>query len=136
MPKTCILWASGICFMYHLLINRLLWRCVHNGFSFNKGGYPMDTNSLSHMKWECKYHIMFALKCRRKIAYGELKQDIANILSVLSKRKGAEIIEVKYVRTMCICCWEYPQYKRIEFWRILKRQKYPNDIWTTCKFKV
>lgn len=56
----------------------------------------MDVNSLSHTRWECKYHILFAPKFRRKVAYGELKQDIANILSMLCKRKGVEIIEAEY----------------------------------------
>lgn len=55
----------------------------------------MDVNSLSHTRWECKYHILFAPKFRRKVAYGELKQDIANILSMLCKRKGVEIIEAE-----------------------------------------
>ena len=45
----------------------------------------MDVNSLSHTKWNCKYHIVFAPKYRRKIVYGQLKQDIANILSSLCK---------------------------------------------------
>lgn len=36
----------------------------------------MDINSLSHAKWACKHYIVFAPKIRRKIAYGELKQDI------------------------------------------------------------
>ena len=54
----------------------------------------MDINSLSHTKWNCKYHIVFAPKYRRKIAYGKMKQDIiANILSMLCKRKGVEIVE-------------------------------------------
>lgn len=44
----------------------------------------MDNNSLSHTKWNCKYHIVFAPKFRRKIIYGKLRQDIANILSVSS----------------------------------------------------
>ena len=55
----------------------------------------MDMNSLAHTKWECKYHIVFAPKFRRKVAYGELKQDIANILSTLCKRKGVEIVEAE-----------------------------------------
>ena len=55
----------------------------------------MDVNSLSHTRWECKYHILFAPKFRRKVAYGELKQDIANILSMLCKRKGVNIIEAE-----------------------------------------
>ena len=55
----------------------------------------MDKNSLAHTRWECKYHIVFAPKFRRKVAYGQIKQDIANILSTLCKRKGVEIIEAE-----------------------------------------
>ena len=55
----------------------------------------MDSNSLSHTKWNCKYHIVFAPKFRRKIIYGKLRQDIANILSALCKRKGAKIVEAE-----------------------------------------
>ena len=55
----------------------------------------MDMNSLSLSKWECKYHIVFAPKFRRKVAYGQLKQDIAIILSTLCKRKGVDIIEAE-----------------------------------------
>ena len=53
----------------------------------------MDINSLAHTKWNCKYHIVFAPKYRRKIIYGQLKRDIANILSMLCKRKGVKIVE-------------------------------------------
>ncbi len=55
----------------------------------------MDVNSLSHSKWNCKYHIVFASKFRRKVAYGALRQDIANILSMLCKRKGVNIVEAE-----------------------------------------
>lgn len=55
----------------------------------------MDKNSLSHTTWNCKYHIVFAPKYRRKIVFGELKQDIANILSMLCKRKEVRIIEAE-----------------------------------------
>ncbi len=55
----------------------------------------MDTNSLSHTKWECKYHIVFAPKFRRKVIYGKIKADVARILSELCKRKGVEIIEAE-----------------------------------------
>ena len=40
----------------------------------------MDVNSLSHTKWNCKYHIVFAPKYRRKVAYGKLREDIRNQL--------------------------------------------------------
>ena len=47
----------------------------------------MDMNSLAHTKWECKYHIVFAPKFRRKVIYGQIKADGGNILSMLCKRK-------------------------------------------------
>ena len=52
----------------------------------------MDKNSLAHTQWECKYHIVFAPKFRRKVVYGKIREDIARILSELCKRKGIEII--------------------------------------------
>ena len=55
----------------------------------------MNNNSLAHTRWNCKYHIVFAPKFRRKIIYNELKQDIANILSMLCKRKSVHIIEAE-----------------------------------------
>ena len=55
----------------------------------------MDKNCLAHTTWNCKYHVVFAPKYRRKVIYGELRRDIANILSMLCKRKGVEIIEAE-----------------------------------------
>lgn len=52
----------------------------------------MDNNSLSHTKWTCKYHIVFAPKFRRKVIYKQIRADIGHILSELCKRKGVEII--------------------------------------------
>ena len=55
----------------------------------------MDMNSLAHTKQECKYHIVFAPKFRRKVIYGKIRADVGNILSMLCKRKGVEIIEAE-----------------------------------------
>ena len=55
----------------------------------------MDNNSLSHTKWNCKYHIVFAPKYRRQIIYGRLKQDIGSILRDLCNRKGINIIKAE-----------------------------------------
>ena len=52
-----------------------------------------NNNSLSHTTWNCKYHIVFAPKYRRKVAYGKLKEDIRDIISMLCKRKGVNIVE-------------------------------------------
>ena len=52
-----------------------------------------DINSLSHSKWRCKYHMVFAPKYRRQAIYGTIKQDVGKILRQLSENKGVEIIE-------------------------------------------
>ena len=52
-----------------------------------------DIQSLSHSKWNCKYHIVFAPKYRRQVIYGKLKSEIGKILRDLCERKGVEIIE-------------------------------------------
>ena len=54
-----------------------------------------DTKSLSHSKWNCKYHIVFAPKYRRQVVYGKLKVDIGKILRTLCEQKGVEIIEAE-----------------------------------------
>ncbi len=53
----------------------------------------MDTQSLAHSKWRCKYHIVFAPKYRRQVIYGKIKTDIGAILRKLCEYKGVEIIE-------------------------------------------
>jgi len=55
----------------------------------------MDNESLSHTRWECKYHIVFAPKYRRQVIYGKLKSDVGKILRELCERKGIEIIEAE-----------------------------------------
>ena len=54
-----------------------------------------DISSLAHTKWECKYHIVFAVKFRRKAIYGKLKKEIGVILRELCRRKEVEIIEAE-----------------------------------------
>ena len=47
-----------------------------------------DNNSLTHTKWNCKYHVVFAPKYRRQVIYGKILRDLCN-------RKGIEIIEAE-----------------------------------------
>ena len=54
-----------------------------------------DMNSLSHSKWRCKYHIVFAPKYRRQIIYKKLRRDIGKILRTLCENKKANIIEAE-----------------------------------------
>ena len=50
-------------------------------------------STLSHTKWNCSYHIIFAPKYRRKAIYGKLKKDIGRYLRRLCEYKGVEIVE-------------------------------------------
>ena len=55
----------------------------------------LDTDSLAHTQWNCKYHIVFALKYRRQVIYGKNKVDIGKMLRKLCEYKGIEIIEAE-----------------------------------------
>ena len=54
-----------------------------------------DINSLSHTKWNCKYHIVFAPKYRRKVFYGEKRAEEGAILRQLCEWKGVRIVEAE-----------------------------------------
>ncbi len=49
--------------------------------------------SLSHTKWECKYHVVFIPKCRRKTLYQELRRHLGEILRRLAEQKESQIEE-------------------------------------------
>ena len=51
------------------------------------------TNSLAHTKWNCKYHIVFAPKYRRKIFYEQHRLEIREVLRKLCQWKGVEVME-------------------------------------------
>jgi len=57
--------------------------------------YTDDLHSLSHTKWNCKYHIVFAPKYRRKAFYGYRRVEIGAILRELCEWKGINIIEAE-----------------------------------------
>ena len=54
-----------------------------------------DMNSLSHSKWRCKYHIVFAPKYRRMVIYRQLRADVGKIFRRLCEQKKVNIIEAE-----------------------------------------
>ena len=52
-----------------------------------------QTNSLTHTKRMCKYHIVFTPKYRRKIIYNQYRESLREIIKLLCKYKGLEILE-------------------------------------------
>ena len=55
----------------------------------------LDTDSLAHTKWNCKYHVVFAPKYRRQVIYGKIKADIGKMLRKLCEYKQIEILEAE-----------------------------------------
>lgn len=50
-------------------------------------------SSLSHSKWDCKYHVVFVPKYRRKILYGKIRKFLGQIFHELASHKGCTILE-------------------------------------------
>jgi putative transposase len=52
-----------------------------------------DYQSLSHSKWECKYHVVFIPKCRRKALYGEVRWELGALFRTLAEQKESAVEE-------------------------------------------
>ena len=53
----------------------------------------MNDKILSHSRWDCKYHVVFIPKCRKRILYGQLKKYVGDILRMIAKQKECEVLE-------------------------------------------
>jgi putative transposase len=52
-----------------------------------------EAGNLNHTKWECKYHVVFIPKCRRKVLYGELRRYLGDVFRALAMQKESRIEE-------------------------------------------
>ena len=52
-----------------------------------------NINSLSHSRWECKYHVVWIPKCRRKVLFGQLRKHLGEVLHDLARQKQSKILE-------------------------------------------
>jgi len=52
-----------------------------------------DVQSLKHTTWECKYHVVWIPKCRKKVLYGQLRKSVGEILRGLAQQKESMILE-------------------------------------------
>lgn len=56
-----------------------------------------EYQSLNHTKWECKYHVVWIPKCRKKALYGQLRKQLGPVLKELAQQKESEIVEGRLV---------------------------------------
>jgi putative transposase len=68
----------------------------------------MECQSLSHTRWDCKYHVVFIPKRRRKVLFGQLRKHLGEILRELALQKGCEIIEGHLMRDHVHICIRIP----------------------------
>ena len=52
-----------------------------------------NSQSLSHTKWECKYHVVWIPKCRRRVLFGQLRQHLGEVLHELARQRESRILE-------------------------------------------
>jgi putative transposase len=52
-----------------------------------------DYQSLRHSKWECKYHVVFIPKYRRKVVYGQLRRHLGEVFRELARQQESVIVE-------------------------------------------
>ncbi len=67
-----------------------------------------DYKSMSHTRWDCKYHVVFIPKKRKKVIYGSLRKYLGEILHELAKQKGIEILEGHLMKDHVHICLSVP----------------------------
>jgi putative transposase len=67
-----------------------------------------DWQSLSHVKWDCKYHVVIIPKYRRRVLYGRMKREIGRILRQLCEQRGVELLEGKAMADHVHMCLSIP----------------------------
>ena len=72
-----------------------------------------DTHSLSHSKWECKYHIVWIPKYRRKVLYRSLRKFLIPVLTELARERGCAILEGHMMRDHVHIMIEIPPKERV-----------------------
>ena len=53
----------------------------------------MSYESISHSRWDCKYHVVFIPKCRRKELYGKIRKFLGPVFHEMARQKGCKIEE-------------------------------------------
>ncbi len=66
--------------------------------------------SLAHVRWECKYHVIFIPKYRRKVMYGKLRASVGEILRDLCGQKGIGLLEGRAMSDHVQCLSIPPKY--------------------------
>ena len=64
-----------------------------NRSKFTKGQTRQTDETLKHTTWECKYHVVFVSKCRKKTLFGQIRRELGPVFRELARQKESEILE-------------------------------------------
>ena len=67
-----------------------------------------EWESLSHVRWDCKYHVVLVPKYRKRVLYGRLKRELGEVLRDLARQKGIEIEEGHLMADHVHMCLKIP----------------------------
>ena len=67
-----------------------------------------DYQSLSHTRWDCKYHVVFIAKCRKKRKFGALRKHLGGVLRELAEHKESRILEGHFMADHVHMCISIP----------------------------
>lgn len=67
-----------------------------------------DWKSQSHVKWDCKYHLVFIPKYRQKVFYGQMRAKVGAIIRELCQQKGVEVVEGRAMPDHIHLCLSIP----------------------------
>ena len=74
-----------------------------------------DWQSLSHVRWDCKYHVVFVPKYRKKELYGKVRKRVGSILQDLCRQRGVELLEGHLMPDHVHMCLSVPPKYSIAF---------------------
>jgi len=74
-----------------------------------------DWQSLSHVRWDCKYHVVFVPKYRKKTLYGKVRKRVGSILQDLCRQRGVELLEGHLMRDHVHMCLSVPPKYSVAF---------------------
>ena len=95
-----------------------------------------EIHTLSHSTWNCKYHIVFAPKYRRKVFYGEKRYEIGKLLRTLCKWKGVNVLEAEACPDHIHMLVEIPPKISVSgFMGYLKGKSSLYEAWSNIKYK-
>ena len=72
--------------------------------------------SLTHSEWDCKYHVVFVPKRRRKAIFGQTRRQLGAIFHALARQKECQILEDTSFRTTCTCVLRFLPSTRSRRW--------------------